>query len=150
MLSAYCVTINPIWLEYYVDDADTCYIIKGLLTHKCTELSSSLVSGSHKGYKQHLSKGHMIIVGDMFILCQPLYMDTRYVGLIVVLDSICRYLFDHFHSVPSSSHMGTYKILFRMCMRFFRPRMREDIKTWVARCIHCVSYNVWRTRKSEI
>ena len=46
--------------------------------------------------------------------------------------------------------MGTYKTLFKTRMRLFWTRIREYIKTWVARCAHCVSYNVWRTRKSEM
>ena len=46
--------------------------------------------------------------------------------------------------------MGTYKTLFRLRMRFFWTNMREDIKQWEAKCAHCVSYNVWRNRKSEM
>ena len=33
---------------------------------------------------------------------------------------------------------------------FFRPNLREMINTWVAVCAHCISYNVWRTRSSEL
>ena len=28
--------------------------------------------------------------------------------------------------------------------------MREDIKEWVKRCAHCIAYNAWRTRLSEV
>ena len=28
--------------------------------------------------------------------------------------------------------------------------MREEVKIWVKRCAHCVSYDVWRTRMSEL
>lgn len=28
--------------------------------------------------------------------------------------------------------------------------MRDKLKTWVKRCAHCVSYDIWRTRMSEL
>ena len=28
--------------------------------------------------------------------------------------------------------------------------MREDIKNWVRMCAHCIAYNAWRTRQSEL
>ena len=46
--------------------------------------------------------------------------------------------------------MGEYKNLFRICMRFFWPGIRKDIKLWVKNCAYCCAYNVWRNRKSEL
>ena len=46
--------------------------------------------------------------------------------------------------------MGYYKTLFRLRLRFFWPTMREEIKEWVKRCAHCVAYDVWRSRASEL
>ena len=77
-------------------------------------------------------------------------MADRCLGLIVVPVALRRKLFAHYHSGPSGGHMGTYTTLFRLRMRFFWPHMQEDIKQWVENCAHCVSYNVWRTRKSEM
>ena len=37
-----------------------------------------------------------------------------------------------------------------MRARFFWPKMREDIKQWVKSCAHCISYNAWRDRRSEL
>ena len=28
--------------------------------------------------------------------------------------------------------------------------MRQDIKLWIKMCAHCVAYNIWRNRKSEL
>ena len=28
--------------------------------------------------------------------------------------------------------------------------MREDIRPWVAKCVHCVSYHIWSNSKSEL
>ena len=46
--------------------------------------------------------------------------------------------------------MGEYKTLFRLRLRFFWPEMRDEVKTWVKRCAHCVSYSVWCTQTSEL
>lgn len=46
--------------------------------------------------------------------------------------------------------MGTYKALFCLRMQFFWPLMGEDIKHWVIMCGHCVAYNAWRPRISEL
>ena len=77
-------------------------------------------------------------------------MEDKYIRLIIVPVSLRRRLFKHYHSGPSGGHMGTYKTLFRLRMRFFWPHMREDINLWVSKCVHCISYNVWKSQKSEI
>ena len=76
-------------------------------------------------------------------------MANKCIDLIVMTSSLRRKLFYHYHSGPSSGHMGTYKKI-RLSMRFFWPHMREDIKQWVLKCAHFVSHNIWRSNKSEI
>ena len=46
--------------------------------------------------------------------------------------------------------MGEYKTLYIMRLQLFWPKLREDVKQWVKFCAHCVSYNIWRTRKHEL
>ena len=46
--------------------------------------------------------------------------------------------------------MGEYKKLYHITSRFYFPKIRDDIKTWVQSCAHCTTYNVWRNRKSEL
>ena len=69
-------------------------------------------------------------------------MDNKYVALIVTPQSLHNILYDYFHSSPSSDHMGTYNILFQLCMRFMLAHMREDISSWVTKCDHFISQNV--------
>ena len=56
----------------------------------------------------------------------------------------------HFHVGPTGGHMGDYKILFHIYMRFTWPGIRRDIKLWVKQCAHCCAYDVWHSRKSEM
>ena len=46
--------------------------------------------------------------------------------------------------------MGEYKMLFCMQLRFFWPGLRKDVKEWVKGCAHCNSYDIRKTRKSEL
>ena len=49
-----------------------------------------------------------------------------------------------------AGHMGEYKTLYWLRMRFIWPGLREDIKTLVAACAHFASYNTWCTRSSKL
>ena len=46
--------------------------------------------------------------------------------------------------------MGEYKTLYRMWIRLFWPKLKEDVKQLVKGCAHYVSYNICRTRKQEL
>jgi len=73
----------------------------------------------------------------------------KYVTLLIVPENLRKPIFSHYHNGPSAGHMGEYKTLYRMRMRFFWPGLRNDVKKWVKGCANCVAYNVWRNRKSE-
>ena len=87
---------------------------------------------------------------DKLVLYKPIFKDIKYIGLIIVPEQILRGFFSHYHAGPSGGHMSEYKILFRLRMRFYWPSMRQDINNWIKGCAHCVAYNVWRNRKSEL
>ena len=62
------------------------------------------------------------------ILYKSIFKNVKYVGLIIVPLSLRRLIFSHYHAGPSGGHMGQYKTLFRICMMFYWPGMRNDIK----------------------
>ena len=80
----------------------------------------------------------------------PILVNHRYVELIIVSKSPRRSVFIHFHAGNSGGHMGEYKTLYIMRLKLFWHKLREYVKQWVEGCVHCVSYNVWRTRKQEL
>lgn len=90
------------------------------------------------------------MVNKKLALFKPILANHRHVMLIVVPISLRRKLFSHYHTVPSSGHMGECKTLYRIRLRFFRPKLREDIKQWVKICSNCIAYNVWRNRRQEL
>ena len=46
--------------------------------------------------------------------------------------------------------MLEWKTMYRLKLRFFWPKMREEAKLWVKWCAHCVLYDVWRTWMSRL
>ena len=100
----------------------------------CANLKASLICKLH----------------DKLVLYTPIFKNVKYIGLIIVPLSLRRIIFSHYHAGPSGGHMGEYKTLFRIRTRFYWPGMRKDIKLWITRCAHCVAYDIWWNRKSEL
>ena len=77
-------------------------------------------------------------------------MNSKDLALIVVPQSLWKWIFSHYHSGPTGGHMGEYKTLYRMRSRFWLPKICNDIKIWVQSFAHCTTYNVWRNCKREL
>ena len=101
-------------------------------------------------YHRALNEGRIRILHGKLVLYKTIFKDKRYLCLIIVPQGLRRKIFAHYHAGPSGGHMGEYKTLFRIRSRFFWPRLRQCIKDWVKSCAHCVAYDVWRTRQSEL
>ena len=54
------------------------------------------------------------------------------------------------HATPVTVHMGEYKQLYRIHLRFFWQRMRTDIKEWIQQCSYCTLTYHWRRRGQEL
>ena len=80
------------------------------------------------------------------MLFKPILANHWHVMFIVVPISLRRKVFSHHHVGPSSGN----KILYRIRLRFFWPKLREDIKQLVKDCARCIAYNVWRNRRQEL
>ena len=79
------------------------------------------------------------------MIFKPILANQRHVILIIVPRSLQQQIFSHFHAGPGGGHMRD-----RIRLRFFWPKLRENIKEWVKNCGHCVSYNIWRNRRQEL
>ena len=100
--------------DAYKDDVDKFSIIQALLIHKPNEIPDDVTTTINKEYKQHLSKSHVIIVGNKLMLYKPVEMSSKYIGLIITPTPLRRPLFSHFYAGPSGGHISTYKISFRL------------------------------------
>ena len=73
------------------------------------------------------------------VVYKPIFKDEKYISLIIVLASLRRIIFSHYHAGTSGDHMGEYKTLFRIKMRFWWSGMRRDIKLWIKACAVCIT-----------
>ena len=92
----------------------------------------------------------MHIVNKKLCLFKPILVNHRYVMLIILLFTLRLQFFIHYHAGSSGDHMGEYKTLYKMRLRFFWTKLRKDIKQWAKNFGHCVAYNVWFNRRQEL
>ena len=78
-----------------------------------------------------LKEKRIQIVNKKLVLFMPILANHRHVMLIVVLISLRRKLFSHYHAGSTCGHMVKYTTLYRVRLRLFWPKLREDIKKWI-------------------
>ena len=82
------------------------------------------------------------IVNKKLVFFKHILANKRHIMLIIVPTPLHRKICSHYHAGPSGGHMGEYKNLYRIRLRFFWTKLREDIKEWVRKYAHYVAYNV--------
>ena len=134
----------------YANDLDTSILFKAARSSSCKVLWPAIINSVGMGYRQHLKKNIVQIMGDTLALFKPIFIASKYIALIITSASLRRTLFSHYHIGLSGGHMEEYKTLFRLGLRFFWPAMRNKVKTWVKHCAHYVSYDICCTCMSEL
>ena len=143
-------TATLYWSSSYVLDQSMGLMLNILRTNSKHTWSKDELSRVDTAYKQHLWENIIVSCNGKLILLKPIFQNFRSIGLIVFPTSLIQNKISHYHARPTGGHMGEYKTLFRIRLRFFWPISREDMKEWVKVCAHCVSHTVWRYRKSEM
>ena len=54
------------------------------------------------------------------------------------------------HTSPVAGHMGDYRTLYRISLRSFWLRMRNDIKEWIQQYPNCILTRRWHRRGQEL
>ena len=90
------------------------------------------------------------MVNKKFMLFKQILANQRHIILIIVPISLRLKFLSHYHASPSDGHIWEYKTLYKIRLRLFWPKLREDIKQWLKNCAHYIAYNVWRNRRQEL
>ena len=151
--SAQCFTLRPLptsksWTEAYQSDPDTSKIIT-LLNNK-TIMSQTTIKDINSSYHEHLLANRIQLQNKRLTLTKHIPTTSKSIQLIIVPLSLRRLIFDHYHGGPTGGHMGEYKTLYRLRMRFFWPKMRSDVKNWVTACAECIVNRTWKNRKNDL
>ena len=113
------------WPIAYALYTDTNTIIEALRKYTPKTIPAEIIQRVHMSYRSYLKKGSIVLLGEKLLLFKDIHMVNKLLSLIIVPDTLRRTLFDHYHSGPSGGHMGEYKTLYRLRMRFFWPNLRE-------------------------
>ena len=149
----YQITASPTttdWTAAYSQDVSTNIMLNMFKNAHKPLWSNDMLQKVLVEYRSHLKEHLISMLHDKLVYYKAIFKHVKYIGLIIVPLSLRRVIFSHYHAGPSGGHMGEYKTLFRIRMRFYWPGMRKDIKLWVKICGQCVAYNTWRNRKSEM
>ena len=149
----YQITASPTtidWTDAYSADSSTAIMLEQFNRDKKPTWTDELLQKVKKEYHTFLKQNLIGILHRKLVLYKPIFRHKRYVTLIIVPETLRRKIFSHYHAGPSGGHMGEYKTLFRIRMRFYWPGIRKNVKDWVKCCAHCCAYNIWRNRKSEL
>ena len=147
-MSASPTTVD--WTNAYIQDNSTRMIYEQLTVTSKPIWTPDILKLTQTEFHQHLKSDCIRMLHNKLIIYKPIFKDLKYIGLIIVPTSLRRVIFSHYHAGPSGAHMGEYKTLFRIRMRFWWPGMRKDIKLWIKSCAACAAYNVWKNRRSEL
>ena len=82
-------------------------------------------------YRRTISQNLLCIINDKLVYLEPVNVSSNHLCRIVVPLSLRRVTFDAMHTSPAAGHMGEYKTLYCIKLRFFWHRIRKDIKAWV-------------------
>ena len=125
------------WTAVYRKDSDTNRILNKLLAETKPVWSEACISKDDVEYCSHLKCNRIHVIHHKLVLLKPIFKDIKWLGLILVPAELRWVIFSHFYAGPSGGHVGEYKTLFRIWIRFFWPGICEDIKLWV-KMVHVV------------
>ena len=107
------------WKKGYTDDPETNILFKAIRSSGGKVLLPAIINSVAMGYRQHLKKNMIQIMGDKLVLFKPINMASKYITLIITPILLRCTISSHYHASPSGGHMGEYKTLFRLRFRFF-------------------------------
>jgi hypothetical protein len=135
------------WTSAYASDLSTATLFRHLSSSLAW--SPAIISSLHPAFQQFARDDNLCIHHGRLVVRQSLQSGTSLL-LIIVPSSLRRLIFNVFHGSPIGGHFGIYKTLFRIRMRFFWPRCRQDVVDWIKECAHCILTDKKVRRHSEV
>ena len=107
------------WKQSYSEDSDTKVSMSKLINSEVVEWTNEDLTKVNSAYRHPLKEKRIQLVKNKLVLFKPILANHRHVMLIIVPISLRRKLFSHYHAGPTCSHLGKYKIGYRIRLRFF-------------------------------
>jgi hypothetical protein len=136
------------WTSACAQDPDTKLLLDRLSSS--SPFSKLDLSALNSAYRDYIRQDRLSLLDGKLVVFQPVQNNKELLMLIIVPLSLCRDIFSAYHASPSTGHMGIYKTLHRIRLRFFWPHSRKDVTSWVLQCPHCIASNGTVARNSEL
>jgi hypothetical protein len=150
---AFCPNPNPTadsWAKAYTDNQETKLIMSRLQISPERGWSKKDLSSVDAQFRVHLRKGAISMSHGQLVLFIDLASEGKRLMLIVVPKSLRRDIFAAYHAAPTAGHMGPYKTLHQIRLRFFWPKVCTDVFNWCQQCAHCIATSTSIRRHSEL
>jgi hypothetical protein len=136
------------WTSAYSQDPDTKLLLDRLSSS--SPFTKVDISALSPAYRDYVRQDRLSLLDGKLVVFQPVQNNKEMLMLIIVPLSLRRDIFSAYHASPSTGHMGIYKTLHRIRLRFFWPFNRKDVTNWVLQCPHCIASNGTVARNSEL
>jgi hypothetical protein len=136
------------WTSAYNQDPDTKLLLARLSAP--SPFTKADFSALNSAYRDYIRQDRLSLFEGKLVVFQPVQNNKELLMLIIVPLSLRRDIFSAYHASPSTGHMGIYKTLHRIRLRFFWPLCRKDVTSWVLQCPHCIASNGTVARNSEL
>ena len=136
------------WDEAYRNDKETNYMLTRLKDDD--EWQERELLSVHRAYRPAIREKRLKMKLGRLIVMSPIAESNKFLTLIVVPESLRVTVFQAYHCTGVGGHMGTYKTLLVLRLRFFWPNMRSNVIAWVQQCSGCIHTTVRRRENTGL
>jgi hypothetical protein len=129
---------NQDWLNAYRLDSDTEKMLAHLESNQDKGWPTKIISSVNEVYRPYLRDNRVALQNGRLVAFQKLSSSNRPLALIIVPETLQKIIFDAYHANPSAGHLGEYKTLHRIRLRFLFPNCRSKVKDWIQKCPECI------------
>jgi len=138
---SHCFTLQPMpaitrWKKTYHDDPDTRVLIDRVSIN--SPLDQPTILQLSAAYRSAIARNLLGLLEGRLVYYDPAPTVSNHICRIVVPLYLHRTIFTMMHATPVAGHMGEYKTLHRIKLRFFWLRLRSDVADWMKQCVHCM------------
>jgi hypothetical protein len=117
------------WTSAYQQDPDNKRLLHSLSSS--SKFTKTNLSDLNSAYRDYIRQDRLSLFEGKLVVYQPVQNNQEMLMLIIVPLSLRRDIFSAYHASPPTGHMGIYKTLHRIRLRFFWPHSRKDVTSWV-------------------
>ena len=148
-----CFILQPVpdksnWDNAYQQNLETKLILDHLSVN--APFDQTTIVNLPVAYRTAIARNQITFLGGRLVYYEAMFYANKHIYRIIVPSSLRHKTFNLIHATPVTGHVGEYKTVYRIRLRFFWPRMRSDIKAWIQQCPHCMLTYRWRRRGQEL